>query len=47
MIDFVTLDDLDGDFWAQNPELKYIEPFAEFSKKEDSSSINESNIFGI
>lgn len=39
MIDFVTLDDLDGDFWVQNPELKYIEPFAEFSKKEDSSSI--------
>jgi len=39
VIDFVTLDDLDGDFWIQNPELKYIEPFAEFSKKEDSSSI--------
>ena len=39
MIDFVTLDNLDGDFWEQNPELKYIEPFAQFSKKKDSSSI--------
>lgn len=39
MIDFVTLDDIDGDFWEQNPELRYVEPFAEFSKKKDSSSI--------
>lgn len=39
MIDFVIVDDLDGDFWKQNPELKYIEPFAEFSKKKNSSEI--------
>jgi len=39
MIDFVTLDDLDGDFWEQNPELKYIEPFAKFSKTKNSSAI--------
>jgi hypothetical protein len=39
MIDFVTLDDLDGNFWEQNPELKYIEPFAEFYKKKNSSQI--------
>jgi arylsulfatase A-like enzyme len=39
MIDFVTLDDDKADFWEQNQELKYIEPFATFSKKKDSSDI--------
>ena len=39
MTDFVIVDDLDGDFWKQNPELKYIEPFSEFSKKKNSSEI--------
>lgn len=39
MIDFVILDDLDGDFWEQNPELKYMEPFSEFKKEKNSSNI--------
>lgn len=39
MLDFVTLEDDKADFWEQNPELKYIEPFATFSKKKDSSNI--------
>lgn len=39
MTDFVIVDNLEEDFWKQNPELKYIEPFAEFSKKKNSSEI--------
>lgn len=37
MLDFVILEDEKDDFWEQNPELKYIEPFSTFSKKKDSS----------
>jgi hypothetical protein len=36
---FVTLDDFEEDFWEQNPELQYIEPFAEIKKQKGSSNI--------
>lgn len=36
---FATLEDLDGNFWEQNPELKFIDPFSEFMKKKNSSEI--------
>lgn len=39
MIDFVTIYELEEDFWEQNPELKYITPFNEFYKEEGSSEI--------
>lgn len=39
MLDFVILEDEKVDFWEQNPELKYIEPFAALYKKKDSSDI--------
>lgn len=39
MIDFVTVYDFDEDFWLQNPELKYMEPFASFYKTDNSSLI--------
>jgi len=47
MLDFVTLEDDKADFWEQNPELKYIEPFATFSKKKDSSNIMKAISFMI
>lgn len=40
MLDFVNLDiESPLTFWEQNPELKYIEPFSEFYKEENSSDI--------
>ena len=39
MIDFVNLDiESPESFWEQNPELKYVEPFAEFYKNDKESS---------
>ncbi len=35
----VRLKDFDGDFWAQNPMLALMSPFAEFKKKKNSSNI--------
>lgn len=39
MLDFVTLDDIKGDFWEQNPEIELHQPFANFKKNKRSSDI--------
>lgn len=36
---FIEIEDFNQDFWEQNPELQYIEPFATFKKTKGSSDI--------
>ena len=36
---FIEIEDFEKDFWEQNPEIQFIEPFASFKKTKGSSDL--------